>query len=568
MRVAFVLSRLPCRRELAPGPVDAEWIASRAGDLDPLVFTDHESAGTEVARSAGIEVHVSDKRQLGQPSGGQVTAEEAQARLLLQAHDEKPLDALIYGTDRPLPLDVVAPGLSEVPRGVAVGLGSVADQRWIVDQPELAAERGYELWSTTGFIASADFLVSDVAPAAYGYRENGDLPSRYALRPDLAVEDRVAEKAGLVVVVAATGLSSLGGLLEEVECRLVGREPETILVVHRPLHGEVSAATAVRSGTSPSLRRRTVLVCPGGDGAAASFLAAADQLVCVGAADLAVPAVAEQARVVPTVILDRSGLGGAPGLLDAAPQPRWADQRPPLVTMGEEEAPPLDQLDDVMEEAHVPGVVLHAPDHERLAHEVAGMRGAVSTGLTFVAEPLAPYGQADPQNLCPHVLGVGSDLLPSLRQQLSRGSTLQGMIAAGLDLSMMDSYVVNFLPHPADCDRHELDRPPAAPPWCGMGSPLPRPRLPGGGYRRGWNEAGRDRAGGEGLRDWATSTTWTERIRLALPWRLGLAELVAREGELPCDVRDWAKDHRWVERARVALPWRWGLLPRAMEGRW
>lgn len=69
------------------------------------------------------------------------------------------------------------------------------------------------------------------------------------------------------------------------------------------------------------------------------------------------------------------------------------------------------------------------------------------------------------------------------------------------------------------------------------------------------------------LQRWAKETQWSERARLALPWRFGLGTAI-RGSELPDGVAEWAKKHTITDRARLLLPWKWGLLPRSMEGRW
>lgn len=568
MRIAFVLSRLACRDELAPGPIDAEWLAATTPDLDPVVLVDHESPGSQLLRDEGVEVHVSDKRELGQPSGVSVTTEEVQGRLLLQAHQQDPFDAVVYGTDRASTLVSVARELSSIPTGVALGPGPVAAQRLLLDHPEPDVELWTEIWAAAGFVASADFLVSDVAPTAYGFQDAPDLPPRRGLRPVPAVEDELATPPGLVVVVATTeDLRGLASLPTRVAQRLEIGRLETLVLVHPESADKMSVAEVIREGAPPLLRRRLVLARPGPDGVAASFLGCADQLVCARAADLAMPAVAARARSVPTLVLDRSGLVPTPSLLEGVPPPRDYGGSLVPVSLREERGTTVEQLDRIAAERMVAGVVLYRPDHERVAREM--VRVAAPAGLTFVAEPLPPYRRPDTSQPCPHVLAVGEDLWSSLRRQLLDGSDLPAMVRAGLDPSGMDSHVVTFLAAETGCDPAGSSAAVPSSGWRGSLGLLPRPRLPRGGPGLVTRPAGTARnVSGDRVRAWAGATRWADRVRLVLPWRLGLAELVEPDGDLPLEVRRWAKDHRWADRVRLALPWRWGLLPRAMEGRW
>ncbi|NNC91306.1 MAG: hypothetical protein HKN80_02315, partial [Acidimicrobiia bacterium] len=158
MRIAYVASQIPRRHELASGPIDAEWIVDQAGTTEVVAFVDYESEGTDLLAGAGVTVSVSPKRPALFAEGAYETAEQLQARILLELHLDDPFDAIIYDSASTSDWAWYQARLQSVPRGVALGQGAARDIRIVAASPTLFAAHGRQLWALTGALTTADFL--------------------------------------------------------------------------------------------------------------------------------------------------------------------------------------------------------------------------------------------------------------------------------------------------------------------------------------------------------------------------------------------------------------------------
>ncbi|MDH3605477.1 MAG: hypothetical protein OER12_00615 [Acidimicrobiia bacterium] len=522
MRFAYVSSIVPRRRELASGPIDAEWVVDERGSNEVVVFVDYESDGTDLLHEAGVEFHVAPKRTVIMAGDQAETSEELQARLLMQRHAEAPFDAIIYDSAHATDWAWYQPQLAAIPRGVALGAGPARDVRLVTSVPDLFARHGRTLWAMTGTLASADFLISDVGADAYGI-DPTRLPPRFSLNP-LPTAVAPSGPAGLVALVALS--ESPTGLATVVERGLaqVTTDENTVMAVIHPdvAVGSETTRDIVFASLPASLRGRVRLAEPSSDGVADGLLAQADVVVAARVSDLAVRAVSDAAAKVGSVVLEGTGFE-APRFGDGAL--RKAEHPHPVLIAVDG---PLDALIPVVDEiiGEAAAVVLHTDNGSWSARRLWKLPGSARGGLLLVCDPLPYHGEPDPSKPAFDLIGFDAASWPSIRRIIQSSQTLHDVVE--MAASIANAHRVNLLALPVMGIAHgRLKSQPEAPAWITDSGSLPQPVL--------------------GTVDSDGSD----------------APEVSTAG-----VKEWAESHGFRDRIRLALPWKWGILNRAMRDRW
>ncbi len=526
-RFAYVATTVPRRADVARGPVDAEWLLSHG---EPVVFVDHDSPGSNDLRAAGIEVYVSPKRPNVIPGSVTLSADHIQARLVAQEHRAAPLDYVLYSAAMTTDFAWFERSLAGVPRGVTLGDGIFGDLRLLTSDAALFQHFGRRAWATSGFVASADFVLSDAPAAAYGLDE-AHLPTRVSTGHggDLPPPGPPAAAPHLLAVVA-TGATSLelAALLDATAERVPIESHTVIVVIHRDLSvGPELAADLILDGCPPELRQQTILVPPGDDGAAAAFLDSADLIAVANLTDLAIHAVGAAARRAGYVVLDDAEPVPADELngLRAKVQPSGHTV---LVPVDGSPAEAVAAIDRLVEGSDF--LVLHSPEHAADARRFIGMPGLSSVDLACLGYPDPVFGLPEARHPNPFVLGVRNETWRSVRRRARHASSLFELTTWCLDLSLAANVRLLVVPGSGDgCQPLASDHIAGLPTWVTSTGILPPP-VPAG-----------------------VSSTDTP------PPPLGSGEP---------DVQTWVAGRGWADRARLALPWKGGLLERAMRGRW
>ena len=528
MRIAYIVSHLPRRRELAAGPIDAEWILAAGEDFEVTVFADHQSEGTDLLEGAGVRVSVSPKRTVTFADGRQHSAEEFQARLLLDYHLQQPFDAIVHDSSRTTDWAWYQPRLEPIPRGIALGAGPIRDVRVVTAESGLFARSGRVMWAATGALAGADFLVSDAAPESYGLSPE-NLPPAYSLA-DLPTRALPSHPVGRIAIIALSeGPTGLVGLVERAERRVQAGPDTTLVVIHPDIASDrETTRDMIRSGLPTRLAGRIEMAEPSSDGVAAGLLSGADAIVAVRASDLAVKGVADRAREVGAIILSEA-LPSLPRLTDA--RLIKAEHRAPILVPSEgplaDLAPTIDTL------ANDESVIIHAPEAAGLAQRLWRLPGVSAAGLVVVCD-VGPYlGEPDPARLAFTLLGFRMESWPSVRRLLHHSENLHQLVEAAASLT--HAGFTNLLAVPVRGSAHGRlgVQSTLLPAWVTGGGNLPAPNLAG--------LSDLDHAEPADGFDYQTE-----------------------EGQ----IRRWAETHGFRDRVRLALPWKWGLLNRAMKDRW
>lgn len=531
MRVAYVDGRIPLRSELSTAQIDAECLAAMAVDHEIVAFVDSQGPGSDLVDAAGADVRISGKRPLRHGDLGRVSAEHALIRQLADLHESQPFDAVLVGDVISTDLSWYAPRLAEVPQLLVLGGPLVGRLRLVADDPELVRRHGREAWITASRIAAADGIVAGVPGTEMGLGSAAEAPPRYDLGGPIPIPaDAVADSPDLVVVVATTeDRAGLGSLVERVAAR-VPMDAGTSLVVVVPnvqTAGEWTG-TLVMAGCPDHLLMSTIVVPPGPDGVAAAFLRQADVVVAARPTDLAVHAVRSTCVTRPVILLD----GQAPAAADPPAVP--VVRRPPrtervLVSFDgdREETMALLRAGGTAE-----AVVLHTTAGIAEATRLADSSVTGTYDVVVMGRNDAVTGQPSASELFPHAMAVHRRAVPSLLRRLPAAGDLWELIIGTVGLSLADRVRLGIVPAPVGREGVALPRLDAAglPAWIGGTAVLPR-----------FNLAGVD----------------------AMPAVTAPAPPAAGD-----DLRAWVKEHRWSDRARLALPWKWGLLGRAMRGRW
>ncbi|MGI9646904.1 MAG: hypothetical protein ACR2OI_00125 [Acidimicrobiia bacterium] len=528
MRIAYVASHIPLRRELAAGPIDAEWILEAGGDFDVTVFADYQSEGTDLLEEAGIHVSVSPKRTVTFADGAQHSAEEFQARLLLDSHLKQPFDAIVHDSARTTDWAWYQSRLEAVPRGIALGAGPIRDVRVVTAEPGLFAHSGRVMWAATGALAAADFLVSDAAPESYGLIPE-DLPPTYSLA-DLPTTRPPTHPVGRVAVVALSeGPAGLVDLVERAELRVQPGPDTTFVVIHPDIAADQETTRdIVRSSLPTRLVGRVEMAEPSSDGVAAGLLSQVDAIVAARPSDLTVKAVADRAREVAAIILE-----GAPSSIRRLSDARPTKAEHPAPILVPSEGPLADLVPTIDGLAHEESVIIHTPEATRLAQRLWRLPGVSRVGLVTVCDTGPYLGEPDPARIAFNVLGFRMEAWPSVRRLLHHSENLHELVEAATSLTHAGH--TNFLALPMRGSSHgRLSvQSPLLPAWVTTGGILPTPNLAG-----------------------------LSSIDLDEPD--DRVDYQTEEGQ----IRRWAETHGFRDRVRLALPWKWGLLNRAMKDRW
>lgn len=528
MRIAYVAAHVPRRRELASGPFDAEWIVDEQGSNDFTVFADYDSDGTDLLRAADVPVFVSPKRVVPRADGMADTAEQYQARLLLHQHLAEPYDAILYDSAQTTDWAWHEPRLERIPRGVVLGAGPMRDIRIVTASPSLFAARGRRLWALTGFLMSADFLVSDVGAAAYGLEEAG-LPPRYSVG-EPAAGPPAEEPAGVLALVAMSeDPAGLASIVEKALARVPSDDDTIVAILHPDIAGGAETTRDIVLESLPERFHDRVRVAePSSDGVAEGLLAQADVVVAARPSDIAVRAVMDVAAKVGGVVLAGDETHSAPRLSES--KLRKIEHRPPLLVPVDrplaEVVTAIDEIDDAPA-----AVVLHTPDGAAPARRLWRLPGVSRAGLVLVCDTGPYLGEADPARPAFSLLGFGMDSWPSVRRLALHARTLHELVEAAASLSHADR--ANLLTLPILGASHGTLPPAVAglPAWVTDVGSLPKPNLAG--------------------------------IGASTPVASGYQHEPAT-----ASIKHWAETHGFRDRVRLALPWKWGLLNRAMKDRW
>ena len=551
MHFAFVLTAVSRRSALEPGPIDFEWLSRLSESHEVELFVDQATPASEDLRRAGVPVAVSLKRPIEEAQGRRVSADGLQARALKRSHERAPFDAIVYGSDTATDLAWLEPDLRAIPRGVALGAGVAHELRTVWEDRELFALLGHRIWSLTGLVSSADFLLSDVAPEAFGWTDVGSLPPRYST--GVTTPEAPSSLGGSWIAVAATTVGSRGA--EDLVRRVVERIPPengtTYMVLTRPhLATGRPIEKALLEDCPESWRRRIVVAAAGDDGVADDFLAAADLVIAASPAELAVPAIADAARRKGLVLLDPPRTASEPAGTFPESLPRRSSHSPehgPRIVTWD---PPSASVVRVLEElgrdvGDDELVVIHSHAKAGPVVRLLGLEGLRGVDLVVWGCPDGVLGHPDPGRLYPHALAVRGAALPAVARAIGDCESIWQLVCWATSGEWIDRLRLLVLPAPIGSElweRAEVSQ--VAATWKPEASFLPAPR---------W------------LAAFAGAPAPSPPPPVQLPRRRFLppARDVERVG-----LQAWVRRSRWLDRARLVLPWRWGLLERAMEGRW
>ncbi len=535
MRLAYLAGSIPRRGELASGPIDAEWLLDAQVTHDVSVFVDHEGEGTELLRQAGHHISVSPKRNVPFPGSRDLTAQESQARILLGQHQQEPFDAIVYDSTHTSDWAWHEPKLADVTRGVALGAGHIRDLRVISSIPAAFRRQGRRLWASSGFLTTADFLLSDAPPSDYGIDERA-LPPCFSLAPLPDRTPRDGAVARVAVVAFSEGPHGLATLLKRALQRLeVNESTELTIVSPDVVAGLETARDFAKAGVISPALNSTRFVEPSSDGVAEKALAAADLIVAARPSDLAVKGVADVAAKVGAIVLDESDVRPSP--LETLPPAKLAAAQPVLTPVDGSPGdliPAIDELD--------PGggsVILHTRSVADLARRVAQVPGLSRSDLVVITDTGRFLGESDPAWPAFNLLGVSMKSWPSVRRLADQARSLHELVVWSLNLSHFDKASLLTLPS-AGVATEALPRyVPRLPTWVGPPGMFPSPNLAELGQKLEEND---DEAVPDDIED--------------------------DRPPAPPSVQEWAQAHGFRDRVRLALPWKWGLLPKAMRDRW
>lgn len=568
MRVAAVLSRVPAREELSPQLLDVEQLLDIASEVDLTVLVDHDGTGCDRLRDADVDVSVSEKRRTYVPGGRRAFADMSQISWLAGQHETQPLDLLIQSSSRAISPSVHVPDLATVPRLVTLSDGPLVESARLSVREELSAVDLRYLWNAASWAAVADGVLSDIGADVYGL-DAAHLPQRYRVAALPETDRKQPSSVELVTLIARSATpEQLAGALQALPFELP--PAATFVLIHHPDLARSSEDQEEILRRVPSrLDGRTLMVAAGPDGAAHEFLAASDWLVCLERADLAVPAVRELARTVPTTVLRRGSI--------EEPVPAWHEAKPRLrgvdvdaiVSTTEFCQGPQSLLRSLSDRVEV--LVLHTPRALQEAQTLRRAPGLARADAAVLCPHAQPFGDPDVAHPSLDALAVHRRLWSSLVRSWQANPDLTECILDALSLSNMDKLRLLYVPGRLPRTR-PLEISPHRHGWLGTSGVLPP--LPLNVYvpDEGFGAASRSRSATQErppeFRSWIKQQRWSTRAKLALPWRSGPLQELLRSDDLPSTAREFVKQNTWTERLPLLLPWRYGLLPRAMKGRW
>ncbi len=524
MRIAYVASQIPRRPEMSPGPIDAEWIVAERTAADIVVFVDYASAGADLVREAGIPVHESPKRPV-LIEGVLETAEQIQARTLLRLHIEEPFDAIVYDSSVATDWAWHQPRLGSIPRGIALGAGAVRDIRLVSSAPTLFRTHGRYLWTLSGSLASADFLLGDVPPDVYGLSP-GTLPPRYRLNPLPDSKPRNGSPEMIALIALNEGPVGLATLVERAGKAHFIDETTVLAIIHPDVAaGPETTRNILASSLPADLRARVRMAEPSSDGVAAGLLSQADFVIAARTSDLAVRAVAETVSKAGGTVIEPTP-DDAPWFSEATLD-KLDHTQPVLVPVDR----PLADLVAVIDDIAAPAIVLHSREAADLARRVWRLPGSSRAGLVLVCDTDPYLGSVDPERPAFNLLGFGMEAWPSVRRLLEQAGTLHELVEWAASLT--HAPLINLLAVPVSGASH-----------------------------------GRLGAQPDDIPAWITEAGMLPPANFASLAEAAPAERIIQQESSGSDIQHWAETHGLRDRIRLALPWKWGLLSRAMRGRW
>lgn len=290
MHLCFILPEVPARSALEPGPFDLEYLAALSSEHEIELFVDQATLASNHLSCRGVSVHTSLKRWLwNEQRRVHESADQIQARALARRHAESPFDAVVYGSASIVDFAWHEPSLREVPRGVALGPGLPHDVSAIWEDPRLFAAHGRQVFSLTGLVSSADFLVTTRGTPGLGRGQTRELLPPCLTTTASEIRSDPVQLQPTVVVVAATGdgTGDLVELLAETSRRVPIRAGVIVAVIVRPLDGALRPSErSVLVAAQGEMREQVIVVPAGDDGLAAQWLAVADLIVASSRAEL------------------------------------------------------------------------------------------------------------------------------------------------------------------------------------------------------------------------------------------------------------------------------------------
>ncbi|MEM1182988.1 MAG: hypothetical protein AAGM22_31895, partial [Acidobacteriota bacterium] len=296
------------------------------------------------------------------------------------------------------------------------------------------------------------------------------------------------------------------------------------------------------------LRRQIVLVSTGDDEIAADFLGAADLIVAASLAELAVPALAEASAQKPTLVLED---GRLPTPCKREPEGCFPQQRPTKRWHGEashslhvltwEEPPPrfaqaLEALSADLSGDEL--VVIHAPDRLGPGADLFPLAGLGGVDLVVWGRPDGVFMHPEPHFIFPYAFAIRGAMAAAAARAVRDCDSIWQLICWALSGEWVDRSRLMMLPGPPHLDYWEVQHvEQVTTTWSPSSGVLPPPRwLPSGGqvviptpYPEPvsfpkWPARSGPSADAQGLENWAQNTKWGERVRLALPWKLGILD--------------------------------------------
>ncbi len=534
-RIAYVGTWMPERQDCWPGPVDTEWLLHQGQHHEFEIILDQFCPGSEKLRRQGFKVNISARREVNLSEDLALKADEAQANLLLKKHLHKPFDAIIYSSDRTTDLAWFEVGLGEIPRGVALGAGLPQDLRKIWGDTSLFSSLAPQARHTTGFIRSADFLLSDVSPTAFGLGREALWPKRMVTRTLEANPRGEASPQWVVITAMSLDRRSLVNLVPRVAAELPA-DPRTtfIVLVNDPPLVTEPLAGLVRRNLDPALGERTIVVPVGVDSSAFEFLQEADLLVLSSLADLSVRAVGDACANTPFQWLEGTLESPAAEFPDFSPQP-VEPQTALMMKVPRDFRTFTTTLPSLLKpESAESFLLLYEPQHEKDAMQFLDCRNLRAVDLVFWGDRTQPYGESNPRRLSPHIIAINRSLWPSLPFALRQADHLQEFIDLSADLA--NTSTITPLVLPSRIEESSFFQPtvhhlkPLI--WPTAASVLPPP----------------------------------PPLAIEVPTGPTVQEVADRVWERSL-VR-WIRNHRWTDRVRLALPWKLGILETSMKGKW
>lgn len=545
MRLALVLPRVAQRQELVIGALDEEWFLEMSEVHDLELFVDRLCPITDRLAARQVSIKRSIKRWVADEAGPYRSSDAFLAAALLEAHRRRPFDAVLYTSQASTDLAWHEPDLASLPRGCVLAGGAAGDLRAVWQDERLFAHLSRRLWAMSGLMASADFLVADVAAESFGFVDGSPLPPRLCSGESRPIPPAEIPSRGLVVVAATTaGPRDLEELLPRA-IDLVGAGDGLVFALLTSA-GRADASRSVEVIESDGrITPHQLLVVPAGeDGVAASFVKRADLLLLASPAELAIREIAARAAHLGAAYCD----GAVPVAERTPPFARENLRRRPrgavhLVSFDELRSGVLDECgeldispDDLM--------VVYSDGGDREAARLLQIGGLAGVDLVVWGHSAGLYGDADPGHVYPHALAVRAAAWPSVVRAAALADSVWSLIAWGLDLDHVDRARLLVLPATVGAATLPLPVPVSVRvPWIPRVPLLPQPRF---------------------------LAARTEALPPQAPPLLSPPRPRVREGRAHDSrtLEHWLRVTTWGRRLRAALPWRWGLLERAMRSDW